>query len=419
MAEASRNAGSKMTRKDCGQHERSATRWRVIGGTRYFVLALTLIGGLDAWAPAARAGTVRLWRTAVVVSDSIHLDDLCELRGFDAETRRRLTDPAVLESPPPGETRIVHLSTIRSWLAERGVNMAEVSLGGAISCDVTRPLMPSVETPTDVNGENKASSLKVGLELPPPGSIAEKKATTPPIKKLPSAAATLRGAVLDYFNNELGRYHATAEVGFDRASESSLDLSGPKYEFRVRRQSGPPIGLVSIEVDVISDGKLVQTLPLVAQVGLVRRSVVARRAINQGATIAPSDLELVSQRHTGLENLGLADPTQVIGQRAKRMIPAGEPLDLDRLEAVPLVLRGQLVTLESIAQGVRVVTSAKAAEDGLLGETIKVRSTENRRIEFDAKVTGPGRVEMRVNDSEPARPKAVEGPVLSMGGDHP
>ena len=83
---------------------------------------------------------------------------------------------------------------------------------------------------------------------------------------------------------------------------------------------------------------------------------------------------------------------RLLGQRAKRFITAGGMIDLTDVESVPLVVRGQLVTLESIAGGIQVVTSAKATKDGLLGETITVRASDNKRVEFDAVVVGVGRV---------------------------
>ncbi|MCH7631851.1 MAG: hypothetical protein IIB59_01450 [Planctomycetes bacterium] len=41
-----------------------------------------------------------------------------------------------------------------------------------------------------------------------------------------------------------------------------------------------------------------------------------------------------------------------------------------------------------------VVTTAKAAQEGLLGAVIKVRAVDNKRVEFDATVTGPAEVRL-------------------------
>jgi len=156
---------------------------------------------------------------------------------------------------------------------------------------------------------------------------------------------------------------------------------------------------VAVEVDVLSGGSVVQTVPLAVQVFMTRDVVVARRSINQGATIGLKDVETTELRFDRVEQIGLLDATRIIGQRAKRFVSSGSMIDLADVESVPIVVRGQLITLVSVAGGVEVVTTAKAAGDGLYGDTIKVRAVDNRRVEFDAVVIGPARA--RVGRSAP------------------
>ena len=195
---------------------------------------------------------------------------------------------------------------------------------------------------------------------------------------------------------------------FDHTSEQVLALSGPTYTFDVRGRNKTPLGLNSLEVDVVAGGAIVQTIPLVVQVRMMRKVVVARRPINQGATIRLQDIDHVALAFTRTDKLGANDPAMVIGQRAKRFISPGSVVDPEALESVPVVMRGQLVTLESIAGAVRIVTTAKATRDGLLGEMIKVRAVDSKRIEFDAVVVGPGRVQIGGNPAATQR--------VAMGG---
>ena len=78
---------------------------------------------------------------------------------------------------------------------------------------------------------------------------------------------------------------------------------------------------------------------------------------------------------------------------------------------MPLVLRGQLVTLSSVSGAIRAVTTVKAAENGLLGEVVTVRTVDDDRTELDAVVTGPGRVEIGG-----ARPRGEATALANRGG---
>ncbi len=377
-----------MKRKDCGNISFVNARegaGRLARSTRFVVLIALAVGST---ASALQAGSIRLWPAAVVVEQTVHLADLAEFKNFNSETERLLAGLVVTETPSPGGSRIIHMDLIRSVLVASGTNMAAVTLSGAIQCAITKPANPVT---TDQTAE---SALPTGGRRERAGSVSTLQPASHP--------STLRQAVTDYFNAELARYDGRANLVFDRTSEQVLDLSEPAYQFRVRRRSGALLGLIQLEVDVLAGGRTVQTVPLVVRASMMRRVVVARRGINQGATIKPSDVEAIPLSFTRLGKLGIGDAARVIGQRAKRFISAGSLIDPDVLESVPLVTRGQLVTLTSVAGAVKAVTTAKAMGDGLLGETITVRAADNKRVEFDAVVVGPGAVLIGSGNAVPA-----------------
>jgi len=369
-----------MKRKDCDK-----ARWRGLrrrGGAKATAIVVSVCACLLGNVRAADAGAVRVWSKAVVVTDRIRLDDVCVLNGFTAAVETTLKDVDLGDAPSPGELLIIEQKTIREAVRGAGVNMATVTVSGAGRCEVTRPSAPSVTPPENSDTTHHTEA----------GSAATTPATVSPPRTSGATERTLRQAVIDFFDDELERYNGRAEITFDRASEQMLGLSEPTYTFRVRRRGGPPLGLVPVEVDVLTDGAVAQRVPFVVSVSMVRRVVVAHRPINQGAIVNAGDVETMELRFNHIDKIGLSASTRLIGQRAKRFITAGSMIDLTCVESVPLVVRGQLVTLESVAGGVKVVTTAKAAEDGLLGQTITVRATDNRRVEFDALVVGVGRV---------------------------
>jgi len=327
----------------------------------------------------ALAGSVRVWSSSVVTTNDVHLSDVCEFRGFSAEQTKALKAVVVATAPAPGKARSLEQEPIRKALRAAGANMATTTVSGAAQCQISRPVGMGVP---DANGDKSPMIVaRADAVLAAGGPDGRGR---PP--------ATLRDKIVAYFDKELRRYDGRAEVTFDRTSEQILSLSEPEYSFAIRRRGTSPLGLIPIQVDVSRGGSVVQTVPLVVLVSMIRKVVVAQRAINADATISASDLSTTSLRFNRIDQIGLTRPEQLIGQRAKRFITAGSMLDLTDVESVPLVLRGQLVSVESVAGGVKVMTTAKVSQDGRLGEIVKIRSTGNKRAELDALVIGPGRV---------------------------
>jgi len=374
-----------MTSKDCDRTFRRGLRRRQ-GGNAAVIVVLACAAVVGNTRDAA-AASLRIWSTALVVTEQIHLDDVCELRGFDQSWETALKETVLGAAPKPGASLIIDQRAVREVLAGSGVNMATVTVSGASRCEVSRPSTPLAPQRTaDVATEDRAAERSTSQAEPAPGGTSQR-----------TGSVTLRQAVIDFFNDEVARYRGRAEIAFDRTSEQLLNLAGPTYTFRVRRRGGAPLGLIPIEVEVLAEGTIAQTVPMVVSVSMVRRVVVARRSINQDATIQPGEVETMELKFNRTDKIGLTTPAQIVGQRAKQFITAGSMIDLTDVESVPLVVRGQLVTLESVVGGIQVVSTAKAAEDGLLGQTITVRATDKKRVEFDAVGVGVGRV--RVGDA--------------------
>ncbi|MGD2108779.1 MAG: flagellar basal body P-ring formation chaperone FlgA [Phycisphaerae bacterium] len=373
-----------MKRKDCDHtihiaDPRTGTHRR----TRWMFTAVAVSVFCGAMCLSASADSLRLWPTAVVVQDTIPLSDLCELRGFSTETEARFAGLTITNAPPPGGSRLIHADMVRSALKANGANLATITFSGASQCRVERPAAPPSRPSCDRSGGTTAGSH---------ARRTQSNATDEDRVERQTQNLTLRAAVFDYFNREFARYGGRAEIAFDRTPAQVLDLSKPTYDFVLRRRGDQLLGLVQLEVDVLSQNRIVQTIPLVVRVSMVRPVVVTRRAINQDATVQGSDVDLQPISFNGIDRLGVSETSLVIGQRAKRFISAGTQIELGMLEPIPLVTRGQLVTLTSVAGAVSAVTTAKALEDGLYGQAVTVRSADKKRTEFEATVVAPGAV---------------------------
>lgn len=377
-----------MKRKDCNN--------KTLGVFHSLWILCPMLCGIIAAAPAI-AGTVRVRATTMVGADEIRLADVCDFEGFDPITERSAAQALLGVSPTSGNTATIHLEAVRNALSRAGVNMAEVTLTGAMRCLVSRPATrvtgssASDRHPRPMNRAN----LRAGGHVP----VVHNDSSSP--------SPTLRDAVFDHFTRALSQYRGRPEIVFDRTDADVLDLPAATHSFHVRSRSEGPLGLLQVEVDVVASGKDQRTVPLVVNVSMTRDVFVARRAINQGATLSPGDIARTSLIFTRVDGrLGVVDADRIVGKRARRFIPPGSVIHMNRLETVPLVARGQFVRLRSREGGIEIVTTGKAMQGGILGESITVRALDGPRLQFQATIVGVGVVEV---GAAPARSASIAG----------
>ena len=344
------------------------------------LIALSVLIGANA---DAQAGSLRLWREAVVVGEVVHVEDVCDLSSFDDARHREIAAIEVAEAPPAGGRRFIHIDLVRSVLRDAGVNTAELTLGGFVECTVSRPAHVPVEALSSDRDSGKRGTRALGR--------SGVDGSDPPAAE-GAPAGTLRDAVTLFLNQSLARFDGKAVLTFDRASQSSLDLSGPEFSFNIRKTRGADLGLVSLKAQVLRDGEVVQEVPMVVRVRMNRRVLIARRAINLGAVISESDLRMMQMTFDRVDRAGAADLSRVVGQRARSFVPMGAAIRMEDIEPVALVSRGELVDLFARTGAVEIRTSARAMAGGGLGDLIRVRDLNHKRQEFDAVIVGPGRV---------------------------
>ncbi len=143
--------------------------------------------------------------------------------------------------------------------------------------------------------------------------------------------------------------------------------------------------------------------------------VVARRDLNRGDIVRDADVEL-QPSDPKVKGFQLASDRQaVVGMEILSAVREGQSIALHQLRKPLLVKRGEIIRVRARAAGVQVTTTARATEDGSLGDIIMVESLENR-AKYAAHVTGLQRVEVYATGvvaADPARPTAQRPNVLT------
>lgn len=348
-----------MIRKECEQ---------VTSQTLTIILAVCC-----ALCTSARTGateTIRLARSVAVTGDQITLDHVCHFSQFDSIARRPFERAIVKSAPRPGESLFVTAADVRRTLQRNGINLANVLLTGAIKCEVSRSLQ--ADNPT--HGRQDADSLRGATSAVETDELAE---------------TVLLDRVRGVFAERLMRYGGKAEIRVGLSGKSGFVAPRGEYTIAIRVRGDRWTGrMIKARVDVFVGAEKVRTVSMVVSATITKEVVVARRAINQKAKIREQDLDTAERTYDDPATIPTATVDDVVGRQAKRFIRVGQSLRLADLETVPVIKRGDIVDVFSLAAGVEVRSVGKAMGSGGIGDVIEIQTGARRRDRLSAVVTG-------------------------------
>jgi flagellar basal body P-ring formation protein FlgA len=119
---------------------------------------------------------------------------------------------------------------------------------------------------------------------------------------------------------------------------------------------------------------------------------VLSRPIRRGEVLGPEDVVPQRRDPRSVPPGALMDPSEVMGMRALRSLQSGAVLQRDQWKPVPVVKKGQRVTIVLDTGLMRLVTTGETLEEGGPGERIRVLNTSSRQV-----------VVARVNDAQSVR----------------
>lgn len=142
------------------------------------------------------------------------------------------------------------------------------------------------------------------------------------------------------------------------------------------------------------DGRVQANLALRIELQALAPVAVAASALPRGAVLSLKDVRLIEKDITGLREYYKVTET-LLGKGLRRSVKAGEVLHEGMLATLPVVRRGELVTL-TVRSGALVLTaSGLALENGGLGEVIRARNNSSQK-EVVGRIVGPGKVDLEM-----------------------
>lgn len=217
--------------------------------------------------------------------------------------------------------------------------------------------------------------------------------SSPPARSLAtSTAERVRADVERFILERVEGEPSAIEIPELRAFDFAV--SGVPGEVRTElstRSPSPMHGRVAITVSLYVGQQLVKRGVVSPYVTMSDRVVVAKRALARGHVVTPEDLAYADRDRAASPGDVARNAELVVGQRARRSLAADQVLREGDFERVPVVERGDRVTLVLKHGPLVIQTLGKAQETGAAGDWIRVVNVESKR-EVSGRVDPEGRV---------------------------
>lgn len=149
----------------------------------------------------------------------------------------------------------------------------------------------------------------------------------------------------------------------------------------------------NVLVDIQCNGTSPWHLFVQAKVRRLTTVLVSARPLARGERIAVEDVVAETRDLAGLTSAYFSGFEAVKDKRIKRAIGAGVVLSPVVVEAIPVVRRGDPVTIVAQGRGIEVRATGEALADAGPGENVRVRNAATRRI-LDATALSVGTVKV-------------------------
>jgi len=325
--------------------------------------ALALIGTVLVWPATAQTAEIELRAECRSSGPVVTLGDVAVVRAGDSSQADALAALELFAAPAPGAKRFLTVRQVQDMLLIRGVNLLDHRISGA----------------------SRVVVLGAGEEMqrvdraPLPASTATK------------AERQVCEAVVRYLKGRASDTESwIVNVALDDAQARLV--ASAKSEISVQGGTPPWQGVQRFEIIArSSDGPI--RFPFDAEVTVSPLVVVSARAFPKGVMICAADLRLEQAGSLDGASEGFSSIEDVVGKETTRAIPAGRILDRGSVRSPLLVRRGEVITVYARSAGIRVRTTARAREEGSLGDLITVESLLDRATYF-AQVSGIQEVEV-------------------------
>jgi flagella basal body P-ring formation protein FlgA len=304
---------------------------------------------------ATRAAELRFRQQCSPHGSVVTLGDVAEIYSADPQQAGKLAAIELFPAPIAAQQRVLGVREVQDLLSMRGINLTEHRFSGSSQIVLT------------------SASEPARADQPLTPSAAKR------------AHRRVQDAILQYLQTKAGsgepRY-----LQFDAPAALTRAAANPVQPISVSGGEAPWTGSQRFEIKVDSSEGL-GPFTLDVQVAVPSSVVAAVHSLSRGAVIREDDLALVRDVPHDSESGVFHSIEEVAGKQTTRSVPDGKIIAPDDLQAPLIVHKGDVVTVYARSAGIRVRTTARARDDGGLGDLVTMETMQDRKP-YQARVCG-------------------------------
>ncbi len=197
-----------------------------------------------------------------------------------------------------------------------------------------------------------------------------------PVEEIHRAVEAFVQAKLDGELVADGRIEVRTRWQHDIQLEADGDVAVQVRQLSSRPLRGPTV----LKVAVLVGRRVQKEMSITADIRHFGQVLVADIGLRRGEELATETVTLAERDITRNKNGFFTDPTELEGLRMRRVIRPGNVLTQRHVEPIPVVQRGDGITLIAGSAHLQISLPGEAMQDGGIGERIRVRNPASGKV---------------------------------------
>ncbi|MGW8257362.1 MAG: flagellar basal body P-ring formation chaperone FlgA [Thermoguttaceae bacterium] len=309
----------------------------------------------------ARAAELRLRRQCAAHSAVVKLGDVAEIFSDNVYETKKLAAMELFPAPTTSRQRVLRLRELQDLLTLRGVNLAEQQFSGS-----SRILLTSAS-------EAGADQDQITI------AVAKR------------SQRRVQDAVLQYLRSKAA-FQGTPTLQFELLPALARAAANSTGSISISGGSAPWTGIQRFEATIDApDGPSRWVLQV--RVSAPLTYIAALHSLSRGQTIRETDLKEMHEAPRNLQAGTFHAAEDLIGKQTTRAIVEGKIFTSDDVQSPLLIHRGDITTVYARCAGIKVHATARAREDGALGDIVTLETIHDRKT-YQARVCGAREAEV-------------------------